>query len=236
MVYQGKTYVATGLLWAIAFHLMVLVGFLSYKLGEKQIKTNEMVTVELEEIDTRAIEKMIEQKKLESKALGTASEESYQNIASNVSDKLSKEISTEQYIGDVMKDLGIEDLHPKYDNTLPEETTIQTAKEEPKQETRKEKNVRYFGASRVSYDITDKRNVRYIEPPIYKCQGGGTVVVKIVISQTGDVIESKVESSSSSEECLAETALYSVRRSLFESNYDSPKRVEGTVTFMFVAQ
>jgi TonB family protein len=228
-----KKYILTGLLGTIAFHLLVLIGFLSYKLGEIKAKPNEMIEVEFAEEEYKTIEQIIKQNNTQVTDYFSLSEQALQNIASNTSEKMNDKISTEKYINDVMKELGIEDMNPKYDNSLPEETVIEN---ETRAEKKKEERVYHFGASRVEYKMSDNRNARQIERPIYKCQGGGTVLVKIVIDQEGRVIEAKIASSSVGDECLAEAALSSASLWLFQSNYNSPKRVEGTISYMFVAQ
>lgn len=230
---QEKKYMLTGFLGTVAFHLLILVAFLSFKLGEARSKHKDQIAIEFSEEEYKTIEQIIEQSKPKNTDIVPLPEQTIQNIASNTAEKITEQISTEKYINDVMKELGIDDMNPKYDNTLPEETAVQT---EQKKEIKKEKSVYNLGPSRVSYELSDKRSHRYMERPIYKCQGGGTVVVKIVIDQSGTVLETKIASSTAVDDCLVEAALTSANAWVFQSNYNSPKRVEGTITYMFVAQ
>lgn len=222
----------TGVLGTIIFHLFLLIAFLSFKLGKVHSRHKETITIEFSEEQYKTIEQIIEQSKPDISDIKPLSPEAIQNIASNVAEKMNEKISTEKYIEEVMKELGIDNMNPKYDNTLPDEI-VNDEKIEKKTKT---ETVYNLGPSRVEYKIDDKRSHRYMERPIYKCQGGGKVVVNIIIDQSGTVLESKIASSSAADECLHEAALASAKSWQFQSNYNSPKRVEGTITFMFVSQ
>lgn len=232
MTNPENKYMLTGILGTIVFHLLVLVGFLSIKLGEARSQHQDLIAIEFSEEEYKTIEQIIEASKPDVGDITPLSEQVVQNIASNTAEQMNDKISTEKYINDVMKELGIEEMNPKYDNTLPEETVA----EEQKTETKKEKKVYNLGQSRVEYNLEDKRSHRNMERPIYKCQGGGTVVVDIVINQAGQVIESKIASSTATDDCLLEIALTSAKEWVFQSNYNSGKRVEGYIKYMFEAQ
>lgn len=230
---QEKKYMWNGLMGTIIFHLALLSAFFIFKLGDVKSEHRDLIAIELSEEPFKSIEQIIEESKPEISEPEPLSQKALSNIASNTAEKLNEKINTDKYIEEVMKELGMEEINPKYDNSLPDDPALQP---EQKKETKKEKIVYNFGASRISYDIADKRSHSYMDRPIYKCQGGGTVVVKIAIDQEGQVLDAKIASSTTSDECLTETALNSARAWFFQSNYNSPKRVEGTIQYVFVAQ
>jgi TonB family protein len=230
---QENKNIATGIAGTIIFHLLLLIVFLTAKIGDVKSKHEEIISLELNIEEYKTIEEIIEESKPDVENIPQLDNRTLTNIASNTAEKLTEEISTEKYVEEVMKELGMEEINPKHDNSLPEPELAnpQTNKDKDKKETGQN-----FGQTRITYALKDKRKAKYIDRPIYLCQGGGTVVIKIAIDQSGNVIDAKVESSSTSEQCVAETALESARNFVFHSNYNSSKKVEGKITYIFVAQ
>ena len=98
----------------------------------------------------------------------------------------------------------------------------------------KPKNTFYKGPTRVEYHFP--RNHRYIDIPIYKCEGGGHITIDITVNQQGEVTSASIASTDTKEECILETALQSARLSLFDSDLNADPREKGTITYDFVAQ
>ncbi len=231
---EEKKNMATGIAGTIIFHLILLIGFLSFKLGEVKSKHEELVSIELNIEDYKPIEQIIEENKPKVEEIPQLDNRTLSNIASNTAEKLNEEISTDKYEKEVMKELGMDEINPKYDNSLPDDPELAAPKKD--KEPEKTETGQNFGQTRITYALDDKRKAKYIDRPIYLCQGGGTVVIKISIDQSGNVLDAKVVSSTASEQCVAETALESARNFVFRSNYESPRKVDGTITYIFVAQ
>lgn len=86
----------------------------------------------------------------------------------------------------------------------------------------------------VSYSLKD-RNGQYVPAPGYMCPQGtsGKVIINIKVDASGKVIESKVNSASSSDGCMTSYALEFANKSKF--SYTSTSGVqEGTITYTFV--
>jgi hypothetical protein len=100
-------------LGAVSLHLMVVIAFLWFKLGEVGEIQKEQVLIEFNE-DVLPLEEKTTEKNLSSEAFGDAmpvlDRQTLRNIASNVSGKLDPEISTENYEKQVMQELGISSL------------------------------------------------------------------------------------------------------------------------------
>lgn len=231
---EEKKNMATGIAGTIIFHLLLLIVFLSVKLGDIKSKHEEIISLELNIEDYKTIEQIIKESKPEVKEMPQLDNRTLSNIASNTAEELTKEISTENFEKEIMKELGMEEINPKYDKSLPDDPEMEAPpKEKDNQNKETGQNV---GQTRITYALEDKRKAKYIDRPIYLCQGGGTVIIRISIDQAGNVIDAKVESTSTSEQCVAETALESARNFIFQSNYNSPRKVDGTITYIFVAQ
>jgi hypothetical protein len=239
MAKRDRTYTLTGLLIALAIHLFLLVLFLSFKLGEAKLKNTELVTIEFVPEEIKELAKIPDYGKQPINSnFQLLSQEAMSNIASNTAEKLNENISTDKYINEVMNELGIKDLNPNNSPAQPDDESIseEDKRNMPSEKQKDKENSYNFGNSRVEYNIGDGRKARYVDRPNYRCQGGGNVVVRVVIGQSGEIIESKIESSTTSEECIIEAALASANRWLFKSDYNAPKRVDGQISFIFVPQ
>ncbi len=224
---------ATGIAGTVIFHLILLIVFLTVKLGEVKQKHQELIAIEFAEEEYKPIEQIIEESKPEITDMPQLDQKTLSNVVSNAAEEINKEISTEKYIEEVMKELGMEEINPQYDNSLPDDPELLNKSENKEKDNDKSRN---FGPTRISYKMEDGRRHKFMDRPIYRCQGGGTVVIDVVIDQEGNVLETKVASTSTSETCVSETALESAGKFLFKPNPNSPKRVKGTITYIFVAQ
>ena len=108
----------------------------------------------------------------------------------------------------------------------------------PEERSAERRDARIAGGVTVSFSLA--RPVRHavnLPVPSYKCSGGGTVVVDIVVSRNGDVLSASVDKSrSASDNCMTEAALEVAMRSRFNVDPSAPGRHSGTVTYVFVPQ
>lgn len=89
--------------------------------------------------------------------------------------------------------------------------------------------------STVSFSLVDRKKV-YIPIPVYLCEVNGKIVVNITVDTNGKVIDSYINTSSTSEnECLIEHALQYAKDSRF--NADASKKTQlGSITFSFIGK
>ena len=224
--------ISVGLLGTVAVHLFFLVLFLAVKLHDVRVDHKDTIEVEIKQEDPKPVEK--NDKKVLNEEMADFSKHIMSNAVSNLAaDKLEKEISTSSYEQEVKNELGIKDLHPKYEqtekNNYEEIQPPTTQKTGPKKDPNK-------GFTRISYLIKPNRNSINIPIPIYRCEGGGTIVIGISIDQVGSVTEASVQSSTTSEECIVELALESARKAVFASDFTAPKKATGIITYVFVPQ
>jgi outer membrane biosynthesis protein TonB len=94
----------------------------------------------------------------------------------------------------------------------------------------------YSGNVSASYNVKG-RDARQQPLPTYRCKSAGTVVIRVIIDQTGKVIETKVdETKSSVNECLRTESEYYAGMWTFDYNSSAAKKQDGTITFTFSAQ
>lgn len=97
------------------------------------------------------------------------------------------------------------------------------------------KDVKRKGMVTVSFSLTNPtRYSRHLVKPAYRCEGGGEVVVAIVVNQRGEVIDARVVRGGDS--CMRETAVTSARNSRFDINDSAPVKQQGTITYIFIPQ
>ncbi len=91
------------------------------------------------------------------------------------------------------------------------------------------------GTVTVSYSFVDPvRYSRKLIKPAYRCEGGGEVVVDVVINRLGEVQSAQVVSGG--DDCMRRTALEAARDSAFDYNESAPVRQSGTITYIFIPQ
>ena len=89
----------------------------------------------------------------------------------------------------------------------------------------------------VTVSFSFKNPVRYsrhLVKPAYRCEGGGEVIVSVVVNQRGEVTSAWVESGG--DECMRQTAVESARNSRFDINNNAPAKQQGTITYIFIPQ
>jgi hypothetical protein len=220
-----------GLYVTIIFHLLLAVLFMGVKLRGVQVQPPLRI-----EIDYAQEE---EQKMLE------ALQREKQDLEAQVNRMLGQ---TREQLRNVAVNEAWREEQGKRDRVLDENDELQkriaaTRKmlqpsDEPNQpapEEKPEKEERYTGPSVLSYKL-DGRRAYSLPVPVYKCEAGGMVVVKIVVAQRGSVASASVDAAlSAANECLHEAAKRAALRSTFSVS-DSKKNQDGTITYSFVAQ
>jgi outer membrane biosynthesis protein TonB len=86
-------------------------------------------------------------------------------------------------------------------------------------------------ASSVTFSLS-KRSKRKLPPPIYLCETAGKIVVNITVNAEGQVTDTYINSSSSSDnQCLIDTALEYAQNAIF-SSAERTSQI-GSITYYF---
>jgi hypothetical protein len=240
------------ILGAVSLHLMVIIAFLWIKLGEvnKLDNPKEQVVIEfnpeiLPPEEQKPEKTYAEEKAAMGSAVASLDQKTLHSIATNVSNKLDPEINTKNYEKQVLQELGISSLKSPgagMEKAEQEKTADENALEEANKNTKSSDNefsvpnVLRKDNTTVSYFL-DGRWHRYIYIPTYKCQGGGTVIMDIIINQAGRVVSAIIaENKSTTDECLRGEAYHSAMTSQFNADPKAPAKQLGTMTYVFLAQ
>ena len=99
-------------------------------------------------------------------------------------------------------------------------------KEAPKSTNRK---------STIRYSLVDRTD-EFLPIPIYLCEDGGKIVINITVDDNGNVIDTYVNNSSSSDnQCLVDSALEYAKKAKFNAS-PGKKTQLGSITFNFVGK
>ncbi len=121
-----------------------------------------------------------------------------------------------------------------YEQGLAEERALRERKgDRGENSERQDRKVK--GRVTVSFSLTNPvRTSRRLVVPAYQCEGGGDVVVKIVVNRGGEVVGAHILEGG--DRCMRETALQAARSSRFNIDDSAPARQEGTITYIFIPQ
>ncbi len=224
-----------GILGTIIFHLVLMLIFLVVKLGDVRKKHLESIQIEFLNEYTK-LEDLIHQKQQQVE-MPSLDDRVAKNIAVNVTEKMHKKIGTDQYVEELKKELGIKELNQQLDRNLPEDKSPEFMENKPDKEKetgRKEQS--YKGKTNIKVDLP-QRTIRHQDVPVYLCEGGGVVIIDIVVDQAGNIVNASYSSNSrSKDDCLIEQAINSSYKFRFNSDLKADPRQKGTITFQFIPQ
>ena len=243
----------TGIFGALIIHLIAAIIFITIKMGQLNEKANSVMLVEFNEnMDQPPVVKPVMTSSTGDNYTGSDAylNEQITNIARNTASQSDEKINVEDYI-DMVKEELIKSGKLGADNYIDEqkrnrnisetggaEVNNQLNDNKPPISTESQKMASEFsGPTRIYYTLPGRYHT-YIAIPIYKCEGSGIVTLNIEVTSTGTVIKAVVVSSDSttSEECLIETAVSAALSSRFNPDAAAEKVQTGTLTYNFVAQ
>ncbi len=243
-----------GLLGTVILHLIAGIIFVSFKLHTLKVRQETIQRLELEMVDEHDLKPREAPKEIPMTSVENIFRDDAEmlNIARNLASRSEIKIDRNDYIDKVKEELiqsgrlgtdnyidnpgsGYQEAEEDIFNGDDEEAL--RAKEEEKVMESQKMAASYSGPTRIYYDLAGRNHI-YLPIPIYKCQGSGKVVLIIDVDQKGNVTSASVVAgeSTTSDECLTETAVTSARRSRFNADLNAPKSQRGTLTFIFVAQ
>lgn len=240
-----------GIFGTVIIHLIAAILFMSFQINK--IKKDISHEFQMEFAPEEAIENKEKLVELPSTSVERVlkGDDEMLNIARNLANKAEEKINPADYIDKVKEEL-IKSGKLGLDNYIDEKKKLNEAKsnENPgiakdtikkmvtdKPDDSQKMAANYKGATRIYYDLANRTHT-YLPIPIYKCQGSGKVVLNIEVNQNGFVEKAQIiaNESTTSDECLIETAVTTALVSRFNSDFNSPKIQKGTLSYQFVAQ
>lgn len=98
------------------------------------------------------------------------------------------------------------------------------------------KNVIYTGESNIVYYLKNRYHLS-LPIPVYLAQGGGKIIVDIVVNRNGKVIQSTARKNQSiRDEQIYIYAQVAASRTIFNTDFEAPVQQKGTIEYNFIAQ
>ena len=229
-------------LYTLLVHVVVMGGMMVWPVSKSQTPSEvyaEVDMMDLEDQLTSSAQSYEEKLKKEM-------QQKVANLRANAESQRSSEEKSSA--DDVKSDASLAEEVEAELRAMEEEEFARLAASEKEFETAGEANVvrqdvgqtferwdaQYDGLVTVRYSLTG-RTGRDLDVPGYTCVGGAQVDVAIVVDPTGRVVEAKLLEGDP-EGCFGAAALRSARMAKFNASSQSPKRQEGRLTYVFVAQ
>jgi type IV secretory pathway VirB10-like protein len=152
-----------------------------------------------------------EEQTQEDDALEDASQNNEEVLTSNASSQSSKQYA-------------LNDKERERFNKASDVLAMQTGK-------KPDKNTSNNSNSSVSFSLKNRQKVK-LPPPVYLCETGGKIVINITVNSEGHVTDTYINSSSSSSnQCLIDTAIEYAENAIF-SNANRKSQI-GSITYYF---
>ncbi|PLX16331.1 MAG: hypothetical protein C0599_15505 [Salinivirgaceae bacterium] len=187
----------------------------------------------IEELD-KSIEEMLKQEEYIDNRKNIAVNKAYDPTDDeHTQTKIKEDQTEEEYRQQLIKNAIGESDYDKYitNRDIYEEEEIVVPKETKPQDVKKEV---YTGPSNIVFYLDD-RELRYINIPVYLCQGSATITISIIVNASGNVTKAQVNESesNSNDRCFLEAAYNAASKARFSNG---SKTQNGKITFHFVAQ
>lgn len=230
----------TALLATVAAYVLFGVAFVTADIVISRKSAEAEIMIDLTDLER------LQQELERAQELNRLLNEQYEQ--SEVSNQISNENALDENLEDHRTDASqlygeaakvqqrIEQNAAAYAQGLEAEQRLLNRHYEGEQSTIENKKVK--GKVTVSYSLSNPvRHALRMPVPAYMCQGGGEVVVNIVVNRDGEVLSAEVDGAlSEKNNCLREAALQKAGESLFNADVTAPARQRGTISYLFISQ
>ena len=234
-----------GIIVTLAIHLVVLVALFFAELKNNHELPEEALFVDLETEVIKPPESEKEKLDLGAQSYtmnGSQSGQHNSNRAYNMGDQTgrtsgdpffdkvyAKEVAAaKQLASDVNKNLA-QKIPEIGDIPMPVASTEGMTREEAKRSS-------FKGKSNIRYLLGNQYHLQ-LPIPVYLAQGGGEVVVDIVVDRKGEVLSATPRSTANlSDSTILAYAKQAAEKTLFNADNTAPDKERGTITYLFVAQ
>ena len=227
-----------GLCVTIIVYLVLAIAFVSAKIGASKRAVNETMYIDLGAVEL--VSEELERLKEEVRKKSDMDWRSIRNLSSN-ENALNEHLEDEKGTDVSELNAAAEAIEKErranqeaYERGLREAGNIGKNRKSESGDKERE-DVKRKGNVTVSFSFKNPvRYSRHLVKPAYRCEGGGEVIVSVVVNQRGEVISAVV--TSGGDECMRQTAVESARNSRFDINNSAPAKQQGTITYIFIPQ
>lgn len=228
----------------LVFHILLLSAFLLAEVDMKGNVTEEELLIEFPEELLNEPELPEEELQQPEESMPNDPSSDYFEPQSSLTNQASKQImeNEEFFDEEYTKELeAARQLSQNVREQLSKETVDLDDIEMPVETTEgmdpdSVKNVIYAGESNIVYYLENRYHLR-LPVPVYLAQGGGKVVVDIVVDRQGRVVEAEPRKNSSvRDEQIFLYAKTAAQRTFFNPDPQAPELQKGTIHYTFISQ
>ncbi len=230
-----------GILATIAFHLLLMVVLLACKLETRKefygseielaFEPDEPEIVDVEEPQRELLpaDALVAEREMEA-VRNFAVDANERDLNSGLKDE--KNIDADELYREAERLKSQMEQNREFYESVPDE--LADIPNTPQKEVTEEQRASIDAPTVISYNLKGRKPYR-LPSPAYMCQGGGQVVVNIVVDATGKVVGAKIDPALSViEECINNEALGAAKKSRFTASDKASQ--SGSITYMFVKQ
>ncbi len=233
------------ILYTIIIHLAVAILLVFFKV--EGLKQDKELGVMLDFTEELTLEEMLEKENIEVPPEWIdqvfEAREKASNRAVNLNDRLSQQISTEDYVNELLNELESQKDEDFIKNRekLKEIISATVYEEEAPENKKQEEEPGYSGPTTITFEFLDapkERRKRSLFIPVYRCEGSALVIVDLIVKQDGSVSGASVFSAETVNDpaCFIEAAEKAALSSTFASDYNAPEKHRARITYQFIAQ
>lgn len=232
------------ILYTLIVHLVILIIMIFVKV--EGLKKDRELGIELE-FEEKTIEELLAEEEADVPAewleelMRQRELSSNRAVNLNAEDQLSQDISTDDYVKDLLDQ--IEEARNEEDRDKLEElqAILATADYVPPSADKEEESGDYTGPTTMTFEFLEEPRSRgkvMLTVPVYRCQGSGVVKVEVAVAPDGSVREARVLEPiiGSDKVCFADAALSAAQSSRFRIELSGPDRHRALITYTFIAQ
>jgi len=238
-IYKHNIY---GVITTLCFHIILLILLLTLNLKYDKKYIEDAILLDFR----NEVPKQQESEKEHQPAIASGSQQMSGSLASNRAvnemdksgsrsndpffDKAynNEVAAAKKLVSDVNKNLA-KKIPEIGDVRMPEENTQGKTREEVKQ-------LNFKGKSNIHYSLENRFHVR-LPIPVYLAEGGGEVIVDIVVGRDGRVLEANPRQNSQiADLTVLAYAKQAAEKTWFNEDASAPEKQKGTITYRFVAQ
>ena len=240
-IYQRNIY---GVIGTLVFHILLIAAFLLAEVDMKGNIKEEPLVIEFPDILPEEEEKIQEEE--QTKDLATPVNRTTNNLTNAASNRLSDRNntkSTDKFFDDeYLKEVNeAKNLVSNVNNQLAKEKVNIEDIKMPVETTEgmdpdSIKNIIYTGESNIVYYLENRYHIS-LPIPVYLAQGGGKIVIDIVVDRNGKVTQATPKPDKTiRDEQIIIYAQAAALRTVFNSDSKAPAAQRGTIHYTFIAQ
>ena len=234
-------------LLTVILHLIVAIVLVFIKV--EGLKEDQELGVMIDFSEEQSFEEMLEEESIDVPAEWLEqvyeTREKASNQAVNQENRLNEEISTQDYVNELLDELESqkdEDFlkdRDKWEGIISSYVYEENKVENEESEETKEKE--FTGPTTIEYRFLEEpldRKNHNIVIPVYRCEGSAQVKIDLEVDRDGYVMRTNLVSvkTVADPSCFIEAAEKAAKSSRFYSRQDAPARQVARVTYQFIAQ